>query len=193
MRMIRSRLDSVREISTLGVDDYHKAENAAFQGRKIIEGIAFSCLVAVENGLQNIPREAKGQYNAEKLLKNLQKNNIKVLPNPSILRPAEENEIIEHNVSVVVDGQPEKVLSHEEIIAIYRRFHCWLHELNPYTKSNHKSFHENNSEQLWIDLDSLENLVSRHFISISGEGFFCTLRDANDNATKVVSLSKVGG
>ncbi len=40
---------------------------------KIIEAIAFGCLIGLENGLKVIPRDAQGQYNAETIFKTLSK------------------------------------------------------------------------------------------------------------------------
>jgi hypothetical protein len=76
MRTIRGRLDLIEQLKEAAGVDFLKAESAAFQGRKIVEAIAFGCLVAVENGLNAVQRDAKGQWNAEDILKNLDKKNL---------------------------------------------------------------------------------------------------------------------
>jgi YD repeat-containing protein len=104
-----------------------------------VEGIAFACLVATENGIKHVPRDAKGQWNAETILKNLKKKKIDTLPSPSIIRQPTEQERTENSgVSLVIEGIPARRLSHDDLIAIYQRIHPWLHEANPYTEPDHK-------------------------------------------------------
>ena len=190
MRVIRRRFDVIHSLSKIEVDDFYKSESAAFHGRKIIEGIAFGCLVAVENGLKVIPRDAKGQYDAKKIFKNLKKKNIRVIPSPSLIRPATKQEEAQYDTTVTIEGIPDRRLTHEELIKIYVRLHNWLHELNPYTKGDQESFHKKYSKQLWSDLSALESFMVNHLMSISGEAFYCTLRDKQDGHTKIISLSK---
>ena len=59
MTTIRHRLDVIETIRQSQIDDFSRAETAAFHGRKIIEGISFACLVALENGIKHVPRDAK--------------------------------------------------------------------------------------------------------------------------------------
>ena len=51
MTTIRHRLDVIETIRQSQIDDFSRAETAAFHGRKVIEGISFACLVTVENGI----------------------------------------------------------------------------------------------------------------------------------------------
>lgn len=81
MATVRQRLDLTKVLRSANLDAFSKAETAAFHGRKVIEGIAFGCLVAVENGLSHVPRDAKGQWNASKIFKSLKSKEIKVFPN----------------------------------------------------------------------------------------------------------------
>jgi len=77
--------------------------------RETIEGIAFACLAATKNGLKHVPRDAKGQWNAETILTSLKKKNIDTLPSPSIIRAATDEESKANNgVRIVVDGVPER-------------------------------------------------------------------------------------
>jgi hypothetical protein len=71
----------------------------------------------------------------------------------------------------------------------YRR--C-LHEINPYTEPDRSAFYANHGQSLWDDLVRINRFVEKHFISISGEGFFCVLRDNVDGSTKVMPLSRQG-
>lgn len=190
MSAIRDRLDVIDGLASSSGGDFARAEAAAFHGRKVVEGIAFGCLVATENGLKHIPRDAKGQWNAESILKSLNSKGIKTFPSPSIVRKPTDEECQRDNVTMVVEGIPERRISSTEFIAMYQRMHRWLHELNPYVTKDRTTFYSQNGQQLWDDLSMINRFIERHFISISGHGFFCVLRDSTDGSTKVLPLSK---
>lgn len=191
MQVVRARFDVIETLSKSSVDDYGKAEIAAFHGRKIIEAIAFGCLIAIKNGLKHIPKDAQGQYNAETIFKMLNKKKIEIFPSPSLIRNATPEEIKDHNVKGVIEGVPERRITREELIKKYQRMHNWLHELNPYTKDGQEIFHQKNAPQLWKDLDEISLFLQSHVMSIKGEAFFCTLKDKIDGQTKVGSFSKL--
>lgn len=191
MQVVRNRIDFIESLKAIESDNYQKSEMAAFHGRKIIEAIAFGCLISTENGLKHIPRNAKGQYNTETILTTLIKKRIETFPSPSLIRYATPEETKTHNVKVVVDGIAERRITREQLIKKYQRMHTWLHELNPYTKEGHEDFYQKNHKQLWTDLDEIASFMQSHFISIKGEGFFCTLNDKIDGLTKISSLSKI--
>jgi len=67
MQAIRNRFDLVDLLKGGDLTSFSINETAAFHGRKILEAIAFSSLVTVEHGLNEVPRDAKGQWNAEKI------------------------------------------------------------------------------------------------------------------------------
>ena len=190
METIRERFDSIDQLKNAPTQTFSQAEASAFHGRKIVEAIAFACLVATENGLKNVPRDAKRQWNAESIFKSLKSKGITVLPSPSVLRHATPEEQKENNVKFVIDGIPERRLSHEDLIAIYQSLHAWLHEVNPYLHASHATFLSSKSSKLWADLRRLRLFVERHCISIRGEAFFSVLWDAEDGKTKIGSLSK---
>ena len=192
MMTIRSRLDVIESLSNLSGNDFSRAETAAFHGRKIIEGIGFACLVAIENGLKHVPRDARGQWNAETILKSLKSKSIPTLPSPSIIRKASISERETDSVKAVIEGVPERRISHDDLIAIYQSMHRWLHEINPYTEPDRSAFYAKRGQSLWDDLVRINRFVEKHFISISGEGFFCVLRDNMDGSTKVMPLSRQG-
>jgi hypothetical protein len=190
MQTIRGRLDVIAQLKQSKSGNFARAEAAAYQGRKVVEGIAFACLVAIENGLPAVPKDAKGKWNAEDIFKNLKKKGLEVLPSPSVFREATEEEKNEQGATKVIEGVPERRLTHDELIDIYQRLHGWAHELNPYVHDEHETFHAKHSEMLWQDLGRLEQFLERHFIGIRGKGFYCTLRDSQDGLTKVVPLAK---
>jgi hypothetical protein len=190
MLTIRERFDAIEGLRRAGTPTFARAEAAAFNGRKIIEAISFACLVAVQNGLREVPRGARGQWNAETILNNLKSKGLSVLPSPSHIRQALPEEQRDNDVAVVIDGIPERRLTYEEITRIYRALHAWLHEVNPYVHIDHVTFMTAKLEPLWSDLASLKLFVERHFIAIRGEALFCVLWDSHDGQTKVSSLRK---
>ena len=146
MTTISSRLDVIESLCNLRGNDFSRAETAAFHGRKIIEGIAFACLVAIEQGLKHVPRDAKGQWNAEKILKSLKSKSIPTLPSPSIIRNASMSECETNGVKAVIEGVPERRISHDDLLAVYQSMHRWLHEINPYTEPDRSAFYATRTE-----------------------------------------------
>jgi hypothetical protein len=193
MSVVRSRFDSVQSILDQQNVDFSSLEITAFHGRKIIEAIAFGCLIATKNGFKAIPKDAEGQYNAEKILKTLSRKGIETFPSPSDIRQATPEEIDQFKFKIIIDGIPENRISKEELIRKYQRMHNWLHELNPYTKEGHEAFHQKHQAQLLKDLNDLKAFLWSHVMSINGEAFFCVLKDKFDGATKVISLTKLKG
>lgn len=125
MEVIRDRFDSIDALSKTGFDNFNISEMAAFHCRKIIEGIAFGCLIAMKNGFKTIPKDAEGQYNAEKILKTLIKKGIETFPSTSIIRDATEDEEKKYHVKATVEGVPEKRITQKELIKKYQRLHNW--------------------------------------------------------------------
>jgi hypothetical protein len=191
MSVIRWRFDHINTIKASGLDVFFSAETAAFHGRKIVEGIAFGCLVVLEQGIKNVPRDAEGQWNAETIFRSLQKKKLDAFPSPSLIRTPSEEEVRENGrLGATIEKKLDSVLSINEMCAIYNRVHCWAHEINPYVCANRLEFISKHGNALWSDLASLEKFIERHVISIKGEMFYCTLRCSSDGNTKVMSLSK---
>jgi hypothetical protein len=190
MSVIADRFKVISQIHHAGKGNFSNSEALAFQLRKIVEGTAFGCLVAIENGLKKIPKDAVGQWNADKIFAALSKRDINVLPNPSVLRAATQAEIKSDNVQFAIEGQPDKCLTISEIRRIYRATHGWLHERNPYVGSN-ADFLRKNENELWSNGTKVFEMLERHFIGIGGEAFYCVLADINDGLTKVQPFSKL--
>jgi hypothetical protein len=190
MKSMRARLDMINTLEAMEGDAFSIAETAAFHGRKVVEGIAFACLVATEHGLKHVPRDAKGKWNAEDILKSLLKKNLQVFPSPSVIRLSSSGEHASTGAKATIEELSDQRLTHDDLIATYQRLHRWLHELNPYVSADREAFYASHGQVLWDDLRSLNRFIERHFISIRGEAFFCILRDKADGDTKIVSLSK---
>lgn len=54
----------------------------------------------------------------------------------------------------------------------------------------HEDYYSKHGTTLWDDLGRLEHFLERHFISIRGEDFYCTLRDSKDGTTKILAIRK---
>jgi hypothetical protein len=189
--VLRDRFDVIDMLKVSETESFSRAEAAAFHGRKIVEAVAFACLIAIDNGLNAIPRDAKGQWNAEKIFTSLKSKGLDVLPSPSIIRQATPDEVKDGGAKIVIEGIPASRLTHDDLIEIYQRLHVWLHEVNPYVLQGHSSLYAQKGSVMWSDLERLWVFVAKHFISIRGVGFFCVLRDKEDQQTKVIPLSKL--
>jgi hypothetical protein len=169
---------------------YVAAENVAYNARKIVEATAFACLIALDHGLKSVPRDAKGKWNAEDIIRNIQAKGLKVWPNPSDCRQATAQETSETGATAVLDGQPHRRLDHSQLIAIYKRLHRWAHEINPYLNTTHDDFLKNNYQSLISDVKALAGFISNHTIIIQGKGFYCVLKDRADGLTKVIAFER---
>jgi hypothetical protein len=190
MQTIRNRFDLVDLLKVNDLSSFSINETAAFHGRKIIEAIAFSSLVAVDHGLNEVPRDAKGLWNAEKIFENLGRKNILSLPSPTAIRYPNVSEM-HLNTQLVLDGIPERRIDLVELKSMYKRMHKWMHEMNPYTYGGYEAFIRDNSRVLWRDLSRLYLFLETHFVAIRGSGFICVLRDSQDGLTKVKAMAKI--
>lgn len=188
---VRRRFDSIAALEATASDEYSKAEFIAFQSRKIIEAVAFCCLVAVHNGLKIVPNDAKGQWNAEVILKNLKKKHPDTFPGPNRLRLPETEEEKANDAKWVLEGVPERRLTHGSLIAMYQRMHGWLHEINPYTSKNKEKYLSGHAAELRNDVKALQEMLECHVIIISGEGIVAMLRHPTPNQSYVGSISKL--
>lgn len=190
MRTLRERFDLMDRFTRNSQITYSGAEIVAYNARKIVEGIAFGCLVAIEHGLKTVPRDAKGQYNAETIFKSLEKKGLNVLQNPSEMREATDVERNKNNATVVIEGIPSKQLSYKQLIEIYHYLHGWAHELNPYVESDRNEYLRTNFKTMLAHVVRLSDFISNHMVSIQGKGFFCVLKDRSDGLTKIISLEQ---
>jgi hypothetical protein len=132
-KTISNRFDTIDNLKSGSFDSLAKAELCAFNARKVIEGIAFGCLIAVENSIGDVPRDSKGQWNAEKILTTLEKKDLgTAYPSPSIIRQSTPEEHKQHNVKATIEGVPGRRLEKAELFKMYTRMHVWNHEFNPY-------------------------------------------------------------
>ncbi|UZK70131.1 hypothetical protein OKW76_03500 [Sphingomonas sp. S1-29] len=184
MRNVRARFEIVDKLKLSPTSDYAELETAAFHLRKSIEGVAFGCLVAMENGLKSVPRDAVGQWNADKIFSKVAKRAPVIFPfaisreNP----PSEAVDVQHHMVKNESDN-----LSVDQVRVIYRRTHRWLHEMNPYIPITVDKFDKHRMDLL-RDIVSVWSWLLHHFILAGGEVFLTVLK-TEDGDIEVSSAS----
>ena len=186
MTRIRARFDTIDLLDPTDNSDLSVLETVAFHLRKIIEGVAFGCLVAVENGLKSVPRDAVGQWNADTIFARLKKRSQLAFPeafdrqNPEPgSRPQVQHHIVARN---------DLAMSVDEMRNCYRRTHPWLHEWSPYVPAHAKDFEKRRSDLLRDEI-AVRNLLWQHLIGIGGEVFLGYLKDSADGQVRVVAAS----
>jgi hypothetical protein len=191
MKVIRGRFDVINQYLDRDDRDFFLGEILAFHTRKIIEAIAFGCMIALENSKNSIPTKLKKEYSADKILKHLRGKNSLPYPSPSEIRKSTPAEFFQYKSKITCAGIEEYRLTIDELLSMYGRTHKWLHEFNPYSKNKHQDFALANIDNLINDIKELNNFISSHAISLDGIAFMCKLVDKVDGQTKVVPISKV--
>ena len=187
MLRIRQRFDIINALHNKEIS-WSKGEIIGTNLRKIIEGIAFGCVIAFQHSSKNLPREVAGQWNAETIFVQLGKIGDFPYPDPNEIRAATETERKESGVQTVLEGQLDRRISVDDLRAIYRRTHPWAHENNPYVT---RPVAEKDHSILLSDARRVEAMLRLHRIGINGESFICTIRDSHDGQVKIQSISKI--
>ena len=187
MLRIRERLDAINVLKSQPVS-WTIGEIIGTHLRKIIEGIAFGCVIANEHSVRNIPRSVAGQWNAETILTFLKKSGDFPYPDPNRIRLPTDHERAEQGVTIVIEGVIENRITVDELCAIYRRTHAWTHEDNPYVT---RPASEKNLSILFRDVDRVEAMLRFHRIGIQGRSFLVVLRDDHDGHVKVQAIERL--
>ena len=181
---IRARYEIINDLQVSIESDFASLETAAFHMRKSIEGIAFGCLVALENGLKTIPRDAQGQWNADRIF-------IRLLKQPDLVFPEafkreDPPEGVDPRIRHHIVPNEQANLNVDQVRKIYRRSHKWTHEWNPYIESLSGDFDKHRAE-LVDDVPKIWNWLLTHMIGIGGRVFLGLLKDGDDQAVRVAS------
>ena len=136
-------------------------------------------------GRSSIPRDVKSHWNAETVFERLKKKGLKLLPSPSTIKKSENPQ---YKLEVI--GLPEKRLSYDDLISIYRSFHDGLHEPNPYVQADEDQFYTKLVPVVRENVDRIKKFVWSHFVSIDGRGFLVRLKDT-EGKFAVVPLNKI--
>ncbi|WP_213982209.1 hypothetical protein [Sphingomonas sp. dw_22] len=187
MTNVRARFEVIESLKLNQNSGFAQLETAAFHLRKSIEGIAFGCLVAMEQGLKEVPRDAKGQWNADNIFGRLKKRDQLVFPEAFRREdpPLDGDPQVKHHIV----ANKEANLSIEQVRDIYRRSHKWLHEWNPYVEKLGKELKQS-TDDLLIDIQSIWNWIVQHMIGIGGHVFLGFLKDT-DGQVRVVAAESM--
>jgi hypothetical protein len=186
MTTVRARHELVSGLGLTPTSSFVDFETAAFHLRKSIEGIAFGCLVAMDNGLKAIPRDAQGQWNADKIFSKLKKQDSLVFPESFIRQDAGDE--CPPGVHHHIVPRKEANLSIDEVRGIYRRLHVWNHEWNPYVEDHGKDFEKRKTELLDFG-PRLWNWIVCHMIGVGGEIFLAHLKEGPNGQVLIASAT----
>ena len=185
MSNIRARFDIIDGLQLNAASEYAVLETAAFHLRKSIEGVAFGCLVATQVGLKSVPRDAQGQWNADRIFSTLKKREKPVFPF-AITReePAQDDRGIQHYIVPNVDWN----ITLDEAKNIYRRTHKWVHEWNPYVPTTVTKFGYY-CQQLLDDIVNTWQWLVHHAIGVAGEVFIAVLKSPDIEGIEIAHAS----
>jgi hypothetical protein len=161
MALIRTRLTTLSATEANG-NLLARAETFAFQIRKIVEGVAFGALSAVEHRNRSLLKEQRTK-DADKLLSWLAKKNLLELPSAQRLDPP----IGEFNI--VLSGVAERNLTVDQLSAAYGRASALIHERHPERLTVTRLQAELSS--LEDDARSLRSWLWLHLMHLRGEAF----------------------
>jgi hypothetical protein len=187
MQTIRLRFDTIKLLRKNGEGTYIANETTAFHARKIVEGISYGCLVALDHAVQDVPRDIKKRWNADLIFKKLKREHPGLLPMPIKFPPAVKKSEGGSN-HFHFDADENDRLSYDDLMSMYQRLHFWAHEINPYV-GDHGTLLLQHIGPLRADIAKLEGFLERHVVKIAGKGFFCVLHDMTDDQTKVLPFA----
>lgn len=188
MTNVRARFEIVEGLNLNSESGFAAFETAAFHLRKSIEGVAFGCLVAFDQAFKEVPRDARGQWNADNIFIRLKRRETLVFPesfrreNP----PEGSDPAVKHHMVAC----PDINLAVDQVRDIYRRSHKWLHEWNPYIERLGNDIEKSKAELL-ADLPRFWNWILQHKIGIGGHIFLGLLKDPTDNQVRIISAESL--
>jgi hypothetical protein len=189
MSRIRERFDTIEGLRA-SPSSWSAGETIGTHLRKVIEGIAFGCVIAMEHSTKDIPRQVAGHWNAENIFVTLKKLAEFPYPDPNQIRAATFEEKTAYDVATVFEGVEANRIPVDDLRDIYRRTHPWTHEDNPYVV---RPTDEKNFSNLLDDASRVERMLRLHRIGIHGKSFICTIRDEQDSQVKVHMIDKIQG
>ena len=188
MREIWRRSQFIAAFQTipgLGMYNWTRIESICLQIRMILEKIAFACLVANGDNLDTLPSTIKKAYDAETILRRLDKIVPDCYPRPLVLLPGTlESTFSEIEVphgeyrGELVERPQDEWLSREEFRGVYGRLGQVLHARNPLGTFCDITYFEQMAPE-WIN--KIVRLVTHHRVAIS-----------NDNMMYIVQIPPSG-
>tara|TARA_R110001599_G_scaffold101293_1_gene259162 strand:+ start:733 stop:1356 length:624 start_codon:yes stop_codon:yes gene_type:complete len=186
MTNIRARHELVSNLNLKPSSDFVDFETAAFHLRKIIEGVAFGCLVATENGLKKIPRDARGQWNADKIFVRMKKE--KSLVFPEAAQRVDPDASAPLRVAHHIVPRKNDNLAIDEVRTMYRQLHVWNHEWNPYVEDHGKNFDKRKAEVISFG-PKLWNWLVIHMIGVGGELLIAHLKEGPEGQVLIAAAT----
>jgi hypothetical protein len=161
MGIIWERLTSLDSSFTKGT--LLRTEYAALQVRKIIEGVAFAALSAVEH-INSQVLAAQRSKDADKLLVWLNAKGLLRLPAAQRIEPPPSPDF-----AVVLSGSGDKDWSLNQLKAAYSRSSSFVHERHPELITSNRIAAE--AAAIEEDADRLSSWLWVHIMFLRGEGF----------------------
>lgn len=175
MEEIKRRTDYIRALATtpaIGMYERTAVESVCLQLRLILENIAFSCLVANGDKLEDLPASIEKEYNADDILRSLDRVRPGCYPKPTILieedPPPEVPPSQRGNYRGKIEDRPlGDWLTREEFREVYGRLGGILHAPNPLRPRLNFDYYKAHYLE-WGE--KVINLLNHHNIEVVEEG-----------------------
>jgi hypothetical protein len=184
MREIKRRIEVIDFYLFKGGHAMYKpttTESICLQFRKILELIAFSSLIANKPQYSAVHKNFETHWNAELLLKDLNRVNPDFYPKPIEEKPSAalgvENELPPILLSPILDGY----LTQDDFIHIYKKCGGMLHALNPYGSKTGYDYFEKSFPEWRKKLIRLLNSHEVHLVGQTSFWLFHMKENGDDN------------
>lgn len=152
-------------------------ESLCLQFRKILELIAMASLVANKDEYAKVNRDFQRHWNAELLLRDLERINPKFYPNPIKEKPSKIPEIkAEH------EDLKEGFLTKVEFVKVYKKCGAMLHADNPLGRKSNYKYYEMAFPKWHTKIVTLLNC---HTVRLVGHGGFWLIHMKEDGDDEV--------
>ncbi len=162
-------------------------ESVCLQIRKILELIAMASLVANKELYAKVHKDFARHWNAELMLKDLERLNPKFYPTPIKEVPSSKPRIQTEQVELT-DG----FLTKKDFVKVYKKCGSLLHADNPLGRKSNYNFFE---VELPLWRDWLIKLLNSHIVKLVGsDGFWLIhMQEDGDNEVHFYEFSLVRG
>ncbi len=152
-------------------------ESIALQIRKILELIAMASLVANKHEYEKVYSNFATAWNAEYLLKDLERVNTDFYPKPVVEKPSDDprvkNQLVDRN---------NDYLTKKEFIKIYKKCGAIMHASNPMGRKIDYKYYKSNLSN-WRQ--KIINLLNNHQIRLIGHSGFYLIHMKEDRDDEV--------
>ncbi|MBJ7551681.1 hypothetical protein [Marinomonas ostreistagni] len=152
-------------------------ESIALQVRKILELIAMASLVANKKEYEKVYSNFANAWNAEYLLKDLERVNADFYPKPVVEAPSDDPKVKNHLVD-----RDEDYLTKKEFIKVYKKCGAIMHASNPLGRKIGYEYYKKSIPE-WRQ--KIINLLNNHQIRLLGHDGFYLIHMKEDRDDKV--------